>query len=104
VLWDGTRRVMDATRFEDLLLTHPDIADAAVISMPSVRWGESPLAVIVATRADLDEQTVLEHCAGRLARYKQPRKVAFTDAIARNPTGKILKRLLRDQFAFDAPE
>jgi acyl-CoA synthetase (AMP-forming)/AMP-acid ligase II len=89
---------------EDLLLTHPDIADAAVISMPSARWGESPLAVIVATRVDLDEQTVLEHCAGRLARYKQPRKVVFTDAIPRNPTGKILKRLLRDQFAFDAPE
>ena len=89
---------------EDLLLTHPDVADAAVISMPSARWGESPLAVIVTTRPDLDEQAILDHCAGRLARYKQPRKVVFTDAIPRNPTGKILKRLLRDQFAFDAPE
>jgi acyl-CoA synthetase (AMP-forming)/AMP-acid ligase II len=50
---------------EDLLLTHPDVADAAVISMPSARRGESPLAVVVSTRPELDEQAVLEHCAGR---------------------------------------
>ncbi len=89
---------------EDLLLTHPDVADAAVIGTPSARWGESPLAIIVPVRPDLDEQTILDHCAGRLARYKQPCKIVFTDTIPRNPTGKILKRLLRDQFPIDAPE
>jgi acyl-CoA synthetase (AMP-forming)/AMP-acid ligase II len=89
---------------EDLLLTHPDVADVAVIGMPSARWGESPLAIIVPARPDLDEQAILDHCAGRLARYKQPRKVVFTDTIPRNPTGKILKRLLRDQFPVEGPE
>jgi O-succinylbenzoate-CoA ligase len=89
---------------EDVLLTHPGIADAAVIGMPSPKWGESPLAVVVRADPDLDEQSVLEHCNGKLARYKLPRRAVFTDVIPRNPTGKALKRMLREQFPLDAPE
>ena len=72
--------------------------------MPSAKWGESPLAVVVAADADLDEHTVLEHCQGKLARFKLPRRVVFTDVIPRNPTGKALKRVLREQFPLDAPD
>ena len=89
---------------EDVLLAHPRIVDVAVIGMPSAKWGESPLAVVVAADADLDEHTVLEHCQGKLARFKLPRRVVFTDAIPRNPTGKALKRVLREQFPLDAPD
>ena len=89
---------------EDVLLSHPHVVDVAVIGMPSARWGESPLAVVVAGDAELDEKSVLAHCEGRLARYKQPRRVVFIDTIPRNPSGKALKRMLREQFHLDAPE
>jgi acyl-CoA synthetase (AMP-forming)/AMP-acid ligase II len=89
---------------EDVILQHPGVADVAVIGMPSAKWGESPLAVVVKADPDLDERAVLEYCNGRLARFKLPRRVVFVDAVPRNPTGKALKRVLRDQFPEDAPE
>jgi len=89
---------------EDVLLSHPGIADAAVLGMPSVKWGESPLAVVVRADPDIDEAEVLAHCGDKLARFKLPKRAVFTDVIPRTPTGKALKRLLREQFSFDAPE
>lgn len=83
---------------EDVIRTHPKVADVAVIGMPSSRWGESPLAVVVAGGDDLTADDVLAHCAGKLARFKQPTRVEFVDAIPRNPTGKALKKDLRVQF------
>ena len=52
----------------------------------------------------LTAQDILEHCDGRLARFKTPKGVEFIDAIPRNPTGKALKRVLREQFPAPAPE
>jgi O-succinylbenzoate-CoA ligase len=89
---------------EDVLLSHPGIAEAAVLGMPSEKWGESPLAVVVRTDPDLDEAAVLAHCGGRLAKFKLPKRAVFTDAIPRTPTGKALKRVLREQFPLAAPE
>ena len=89
---------------ENALISHPGIADVAVIGQPSERWGESPLAVVVRANADLTQADVMAHCQGRLARYKRPAGVVFIDEIPRNPTGKPLKRLLRDRFPGPAPE
>ena len=89
---------------EDVLLTHPGIADVAVLGMPSAKWGESPVAVVVRSDPGLDEAGVLAHCSGKLARFKLPKRAVFTDVIPRTPTGKALKRLLREQFPLDAPE
>jgi acyl-CoA synthetase (AMP-forming)/AMP-acid ligase II len=89
---------------EDVLLSHPGISDIAVIGMPSAKWGESPLAVVVSADADLDEAAVLAHCTGRLARFKLPKRAVFVDSIPRTATGKVLKRVLREQFSPDAPE
>ncbi len=89
---------------EDVLLSHPGVADVAVLGIPSAKWGESPLAVVVRADPDLDETTVLAHCDGKLARYKLPKRAVFVDAIPRTPTGKTLKRVLREQFPLDAPE
>jgi acyl-CoA synthetase (AMP-forming)/AMP-acid ligase II len=89
---------------EDVLLSHPGIAEVAVLGMPSVKWGESPLAVVVRSDPNLDEAAVLAHCSGKLARFKLPKRAVFTDVIPRTPTGKALKRILREQFSFDAPE
>ena len=89
---------------ENVLLQHPGVADCAVIGMPSPRWGESPCAVVVRSDPDLAEGDVLGHCDGRLARYKIPKVALFVEAIPRNPSGKALKRLLREQFSGPAPE
>ena len=88
---------------EGVLMSHEHISEAAVIGQNSQRWGESPLAIVVRTDDTLTEAQVLEFCQGRLARFKQPQSVAFIDEIPRNPSGKILKRLLREQFPTEAP-
>ena len=89
---------------ENILLQHPDIADAAVIGQDSEKWGESPLAIVVSKNPALDQEQVLAYCDGKLARYKLPKGVIFIDEIPRNPSGKILKRVLREQYADPAPE
>ena len=83
---------------ENVLLGCPGVGDAAVIGVPSEKWGESALAIIVRKDPALEEKTVIEHCNGKLARYKMPVAVRFVDAIPRNASGKILKRDLRLQF------
>jgi acyl-CoA synthetase (AMP-forming)/AMP-acid ligase II len=83
---------------ENVLLSHPGIDDVAVIGRPSARWGETPLAVVVASDKSLTEEAVLAYTDGRLARYKRPSGAVFVDEIPRNPSGKALKRLLREQF------
>ena len=88
---------------ENVLQTHPGISEAGVVGQPSERWGESPFAVVVKTDAGLAEAEVLDFCRGKLAGYKQPKGVAFVDVLPRNPSGKILKRLLREQFPGPAP-
>lgn len=88
---------------ENVLMQHPGIADVAVIGQNSKNWGESPLAIVVRGEAALEEAAILEFCQGKLARYKQPTAVCFVDSIPRNPSGKILKRVLRDEFAREAP-
>lgn len=89
---------------ENVLMAHEGISEAAVIGQPSERWGESPFAVVVRSAQDLDEAAVRHWCADHLARYKLPRGVVFVDEIPRNPSGKILKRVLREQFPGPAPE
>jgi acyl-CoA synthetase (AMP-forming)/AMP-acid ligase II len=88
-----------------VLARHPDVLECAVIGMPSARWGESSAAVVVPRPgARLDPEEVLAFCQGKLARYKIPRVVEVVDELPRNPTGKVLKRVLRERFPGPAPE
>ncbi len=103
MLISGGENVYPA-EIEDVILSHPGVGEVAVIGQASERWGESPLAVVVKNDVALTEADVLRHCDGRLGRFKQPKAVAFVDQIPRNPTGKALKRLLREQFPGPAPE
>ena len=89
---------------ENVLLQHPAVADVAVIGQPSETWGEVPFAVIVARDEPPREADILQFCDGKMARFKIPKGVAFVDEIPRNPTGKPLKRVLREQFPGPAPE
>ena len=83
---------------EALLLTHPKVADAAVIGLPDDEAGEIPAAYVVLrpdTEATAEE--IQEFIAGQVANYKQIRKLTFIDAVPKSPSGKILRRVLRDQ-------
>ncbi len=85
---------------EALLLTHPKIADAAVIGLPDDDAGEIPAAYVVLrpdTEATAEE--IQEFIAGQVASYKQIRKLTFLDAVPKSASGKILRRVLRDQEA-----
>lgn len=83
---------------ENVLLSHPKVQDVAVIGQPNEQWGEIVVAVVVPEDDSVTAADIMKHCEGKLARYKLPKVVEFIDVIPRNPTGKALKRILRDQF------
>jgi acyl-CoA synthetase (AMP-forming)/AMP-acid ligase II len=84
---------------EEVLFAMDGVADVAVIGVPSERWGESPIAIVVPRpAADLTEQHVLDHCRANLARFKCPAKVVFVDSLPRSAVGKVLKRDLRAPY------
>jgi len=84
---------------ESVIFAMDGVNEVAVIGIASEAWGESPLAVVVRADDSVTAEQIIEHCQGKLARFKQPKAVEFIDVIPRNPTGKVLKRVLRDQFA-----
>jgi len=94
---------------ENVLLAHPGVKQAAVIGQPSAKWGECLCGVIVMAESWAgDEAELVEelktHVQARLARYKQPKTYVFVDELPLNPSGKVLKRVLRERFPGPAPE
>ena len=84
---------------EDVIYGHPDVAECALIGVADERWGEVGRAIVVRRAGTaLDERGLLAHLDGRLARFKLPRSVVFTDGLPRSGAGKVLKAELREMF------
>ncbi|MBM4338361.1 MAG: long-chain fatty acid--CoA ligase [Deltaproteobacteria bacterium] len=84
---------------EEILYSHPKIDDAAVIGVPDPVWGESVRAVLVLRKGErMTDEEVIEYCKSHLASYKKPKSVEFVEGLPRNPSGKVLKTILRERY------
>ena len=84
---------------ENALMAHPDVADVGVVGVPDEKWGEAVHAVVVkAADADPTPEALIAFARERLAGFKCPKSISFVDALPRNPSGKILKRELREPY------
>ncbi len=84
---------------EDVIFSHPDVAEVAVIGVPSEKWGETIKALVVKTEgSELTEQELIDYCKSKVARFKAPSSVEFREVLARTATGKLQKFKLRQQY------
>lgn len=91
----NTGGVLVASReIEDVLYTHPAVAEVAVVGIPDEKWGEAVTAYVV-TKGDVTAEQLTDHARSDLAAFKVPKHIEFVDDLPRNASGKILKRQLR---------
>ncbi|MEO1199037.1 MAG: AMP-binding protein [Pseudomonadota bacterium] len=92
-----------ASEVERVIYELPQVLEAAVVARPDARWGEVPVAVVVLREGvELDRDSLIAHCRAHLAGFKCPKDLVVRDMLPRNPSGKVLKRVLRDELAGDA--
>jgi long-chain acyl-CoA synthetase len=88
-----------AKEVEDVLVTHPAVAQAVVIGVPDDKWGESVKALIVKRKGgDATEEEIINFCKDRLSSFKKPKSVEFVEDFPKSTAGKILKRELREKY------
>jgi fatty-acyl-CoA synthase len=85
---------------EEMIYRLDGVSEVAVVGLPDPRWIEAVTAIVVAKAgATLTPQDVITHCAGQMAHFKVPKNVVFVDELPKNPSGKLLKRELRQRYA-----
>jgi O-succinylbenzoic acid--CoA ligase len=95
VIMSGGENVLPA-EVEEVLLRHPDVADAAAVGRADAQWQEAVTAVVVLhTGADASAEELRRHCAEELASFKVPKRFEFADELPRTDSGKLLRRALR---------
>jgi fatty-acyl-CoA synthase len=88
-----------AAEVEAVFVAHDAVAEAALIGQPDDKWGEVGVMVVVkANGAAITEAELLQHCQGKLARYKIPKRVIFTNALPYSPYGKVIKAELKENL------
>jgi len=81
------------------LHSHPKIEEAAVIGVRDEEWGEQPRAIVVVKQGEIaTADEIIEYCRAQMSSFKRPRSVIFVRELPRNPMGKVLKRVLREQY------
>ena len=90
---------ISSSEVERVISDLPQVSEVAVVGIPDPRWGERPVAVVaLAQNATLDLETLTTHCRARLASFKVPKQLIIRDSLPRNPSGKVLKRVLRAEL------
>ena len=85
---------------EEMIYRLPAVSEVAVIGVPHARWIEGVVAVVVIkTDHVISEQSILKHCRAHMAHFKVPKRVILTESLPKNPSGKLLKRQLREEYA-----
>ena len=92
-----------SSEVERVIYQMAEVHEVAVVGMPDVRWGETPVAVVVlAEGAALTLPDLTDHCRGRLGAFKVPKRLIIRESLPRNPSGKVLKRVLRSELEANA--
>ena len=92
-----------SSEVERVIYELPQVREVAVIGLPDARWGERPVAIVVlADSAALELPDLTDHCRQRLAAFKVPKQLIIRDSLPRNPSGKVLKRVLRAELEASA--
>ncbi len=85
------------SEIERVLYEHDAVLEAAVVGRPDERWGEVPIAFVALRQgSSVTTDELLRHCGAQLARFKIPKDITIVDELPRNPSGKVLKRELRE--------
>ena len=88
---------VSSVEIENTLYKHPSVLFAAVVAKPDEKWGETPCAfVVLKSENSVQEKEVIEFCSSRLAGFKVPKKIVFSE-LPKTSTGKIRKSVLREQ-------
>ena len=85
---------------EEMIYRLPQVSEVAVIGLPDAKWVEAVTAVVVLKAGQaMTEQQLIDHCSKHMAAFKAPKRVVFADSLPKNPSGKLLKRELRQAYA-----
>src|SRR5919197_2861039 len=89
-----------SSEVERVIYQLPEVREVAVVGVPDERWGERPVAVVILREGkQLDYPTLARHCRNCLAGFKVPKELHIRNSLPRNPSGKVLKRVLREELA-----
>ena len=97
IIWGGEN--ISPEEVEEVINTHPKVAESSVIAVPDAEFGQQPFAFVVLKRGETaTPDEVMEFCRERIASFKRPRGVEFIDELPRSPVGKVLRKKLRERY------